>query len=205
VDYEAEQARIRAFLATAFAAAEEIVRLAWPDSPQLLDDLHFRASSQAQFAHMYRDLFVPRWQIEDLGEYDWDAVDVNPWSYLQDCLGIRGLTIVVKEGASAADVRRQLRGSAILSDTERSLIPELASVARGSEFLHELAAKQASVSDHTLVQLCENWSDDTVVSSLRIPLNSPGHSALNSPPHSRVLAHPSEAAPAADAKRQLIP
>jgi hypothetical protein len=40
---------------------------------------------------------------------------------------------------------------------------------------------------------------------LRIPLNSPGHSALNSPPCSRVLAHPSEAAPAADAKRQFIP
>ena len=40
---------------------------------------------------------------------------------------------------------------------------------------------------------------------VRIPSNSPGHSALNSPPHSRVLAHPSEAAPAADAKRQFIP
>jgi hypothetical protein len=41
--------------------------------------------------------------------------------------------------------------------------------------------------------------------ALRIPLNSPGHSALNSPRQSTVLAHPSEAAPAADAKRQLIP
>lgn len=45
----------------------------------------------------------------------------------------------------------------------------------------------------------------TAVVRLRIPLNSPGHSALNSPPCSRVLAHPSEAAPAADAKRQFIP
>jgi hypothetical protein len=54
-------------------------------------------------------------------------------------------------------------------------------------------------------KLLEVRADVLAGAYVRIPLNSPGHSAVNSPPCSRVLAHPSEAAPAADAKRQFIP
>jgi hypothetical protein len=60
--------------------------------------------------------------------------------------------------------------------------------------------RQSHADSHGSSSRRPQWRD-----RLRIPLNSPGHSALNSPPCSRVLAHPSEAAPAADAKRQFIP
>ena len=157
--------RVELAFSQSVEAAEQVARIAWPDVPGLLEDLHARTFTEAEFASQHRDWFMSRWPIDDLDEWDWSAMDPNPWSNLQDCLGIRGLMIVVEQGARAEEVRRQLSASAMRCATE-SQNPELASVDDGREFLHELAALQEATSEVVVVQLYERLDENTVISCL---------------------------------------
>jgi hypothetical protein len=160
-----DEARIELAFRQSVEAAEEMARIAWPDVPGLREDLRARTFTEADFAAQHRDWFMSRWPIEDLDEWDWNAIDPNPWSNLQDCLGIRGLMIVVEEGASAEEVRRQLSASAMSCATELQN-PKLASIGDGREFLHELATLQEVNSEVILVEFCEYCNEGTVVSCL---------------------------------------
>jgi len=164
-----EEARIELAFRRSVEAAEQVARIAWPDVPGLLEDLHTRTFTQAEWASQHSDWFKARWQLEedleDLNNYQWDAEDFNPWSNLQDCLGVRGLMIVVEQGASAKVIRRQLSASAMSCATELQDL-ESASIDDGRQFLHALAALQEANSEVVLVQLCEKWDENTVVSCL---------------------------------------
>ena len=98
----------------------------------------------------------------------------------------------ISSGAYSAAECRPLLGSWVRSGTNHWI-------------RNTLRAATGSLLHDPFVRALNKQGVRVLSAYVRIPLNSPGHSALNSLPCSRVLAHPSEAASAADAKRQLIP
>ena len=162
--YERQQEDIDKRLLGHFNAAERFARLVAPDDDILIGELwsHFRSSSA--FAAKYPDWFLTRWHFESL-DVDWYGIDFNPWSYLQDCLGVRGMLAIIPWDSSPSHAFDLL--SAIAPDLKKSFGPP--SELTLPEFLRS-SAHQMEATDLALVQLVDNWSEEIVLTVVAVAL-----------------------------------
>jgi hypothetical protein len=158
-DYDDQYRRIAELMDRALQAAESAATLGWPGDSTLVDELHLRWESPAAFAAAHPDWFTTRWQVDDLDGWDWDAQDTNPWSYLQDCLGIRGLIVVVQPTDSAEAIVERLKLSNV--DKEGQLawltVADQEAGLAGKDFLAALARRVSDRTDRALVHLVDHW------------------------------------------------
>jgi hypothetical protein len=153
-----------------FAAAEAFARRLAPDDPGVVEDLWLHWESPAPFAAKHPEWYLSRWKLDLRREaVDWSAQDANVWSYLQDCLGVRGLTAIVPPDATPSELMAALdRSSAPLPDTQHRwtwVSPDLAAL--GTEaFLAEASRQVRASAGRVLVQLLDSWSDDRVLTTL---------------------------------------
>ena len=170
MDYSKQRADIDARLGLALQAAESFAMRAWPREPELVEELRAHWAAPREFAAQHEEWFRERWGVGQGSEFDWDARDLNPWSFLQDSLGIRGLAIVVKPFGSA----NEILGALIAADVGmESIGPALfeggKDLQSGREvYLHALAERFRHITDRILVQLCDEWSDDPMVATVAV-------------------------------------
>jgi hypothetical protein len=153
-----------------FAAAEAFARLVTPDDLTIVDDLWSHWDTPAQFAAKHPDWYVTRWRrdVSDPG-YDWYGQDVNPWSHLQDCLGVRGLLVVAHPNVKPGEVMATLDASRVtLPDPSLRwtwVTPQR--LALGLDlFLIEASHQIRSAIGRVLVRMRDNWSDDYVLTTV---------------------------------------
>jgi hypothetical protein len=140
-----------------FNAAEQFARLVAPGDDILIGELwsHFRSSSA--FAAKYPDWFLTRWHFESI-DIDWYGIDFNPWSYLQDCLGVRNRLAVVPWDSSP---ERALELVCAIAPALKSSFRPTSDLTL-PDFLRT-AGLYLEKSGSTLVQLVDNWSDEIVL------------------------------------------
>jgi hypothetical protein len=153
-----------------FAAAEAFARIVVPDDSSVVDDLWSHWGTPARFAAKHPDWYLKRWHLDVNGpDLDWWARDVNPWSHLQDCLGVRGLLVVVRPDSKPAEVMAALDASKVfLPDPSLRwgwTNPEILGLGIDA-FLTELARHIRSATDRVVARMCDAWSDDYVLTTL---------------------------------------
>ena len=153
-----------------FAAAEAFARLVAPDDSSVVDDLWSHWDSPARFAAKHPDWYLTRWHLDVADpDLDWRAQDVNPWSHLQDCLGVRGLVVVVRPDSKPTEVIAALDASRVpLPDPSLRWgwrTPEILALDLNA-FLTEAAGHIRSTTDRALVRMCDAWSDDYVLATV---------------------------------------
>lgn len=153
-----------------FGAAEAFARLVEPDDSAIVADLWSHWDTPARFAAKRLDWYVTRWRLDVSDpDYDWYGQDVNPWSHLQDCLGVRGLLVVVRPDAKPAAIMTALDASRVaLPDPSLRwawVTPQI--LALGIDlFLIEAARQIRSAIGQALVRMRDNWSDDYVLTTV---------------------------------------
>jgi len=157
-------------LARSFAAAEAFARLVAPDEPGRVEDLWLHRSSPAPFAATYPGWYLRRWKLDLRSTpVDWDAPDVNVWSDLQDCLGVRGLVAVVSPTATPPEIMAALDRSRVpLPDAAQRWAWVTAETLRlgAQDVLAAAAGHVQQMTGRRLVRLCDFWSADDVVTTL---------------------------------------
>src|ERR1041385_5604109 len=96
----------------AYTAAANFAQVLAPYDAAIVDDVWLQWKSPAQFAALHPDWYTARWHLDISDrDVDWSAQDPDPWSYLQDAPGVRGLTVVLPPTATPADVVQALDAS----------------------------------------------------------------------------------------------
>jgi hypothetical protein len=157
-------------LARNLDAAKEFVRLIRPGDDSILSDLDMRWTRPGEFAAKYPDWFIVRWGMDDpLGDdIDWDAEDKNAWSYVQDCLGVRRLLLVLGADAGAADLLGALDGAKVNRGEGFNWSGSLDenAILRGRSLLEAVASGLRGATELRLVQLMDYWSEDLVITTV---------------------------------------
>jgi hypothetical protein len=161
-----QQAVVENRLVLALKAAEVAATLGWPEIPCLVEDLHMRWCSPAEFGALHGTWLARRWGFEVGDCVDWGAQDQNPWSCLIECLGVHGCAFVVAEDAQLPEIEHELVDSQLtIRDGDWSEWDPGDGLA-GKAALQAIAARSGSGGDRMLVQLVDNWSNGIVVSEI---------------------------------------
>jgi hypothetical protein len=154
----------------ALAAAEAFGRRLAPEHPDLIEDLWLHRETPAPFAAKYPDWYLKRWRLDvHSQDLDWYAQDVNPWSHLQDCLGVRGLVAVVRGGATPAEIMASLGASEVVLPDEPARWSWVSADVFGLDaeaFLAEASRHIRAMTHRVLVQLRDFWASDYVLTTV---------------------------------------
>lgn len=168
--YEQQAGRVAEWKARLVAAALAAARVGWPGDSSLPADLQAHADAPGDWSRLHWDWVGMRWGLDDCAELDWDTVDFNPWSYLQDCLGIRGLAAVVNKEDPPVVVANALRKSSFGPTTDGPIHEVLAEHEPGQPamcFLKQLPAWLQTQEGLQLVRLIDTWSESELVACVR--------------------------------------
>jgi hypothetical protein len=153
-----------------FKTAEAFGRHLAPDDASLVKDLWLHWKSPEPFAVKHRDWYLKRWRTDiDKEHLDWYAQDINPWSHLQDCLGVRGLVAVLPSHATPNEIMAALDASRVrLPDPPARwswTTPEILAL-DSEKFLAEASRRIQAMTGRALVRMCDFWSSDYVLTTL---------------------------------------
>ncbi len=168
--YERRSEEARQGLRLRFEAADKCGALIAPKEPSIHEDLWSHWSTPASFALKYPEWYQAQWGVTPGADFEWDAIDQYPWSYLQACLGFAGYATMVQATATPAAVAEALRTLRPLPGLGGTLsrLESLPAHESAADALHEAALVADGDSDLILVQLREaTWDGGYVVSAVR--------------------------------------
>jgi hypothetical protein len=168
--YERRSEEAQQRLRLRFEAADKCGVLIAPNEPSIHENLWSHWSTPAHFALKYPEWYQAQWGISPGADFEWDAIDQYPWSYLQACLGFAGYATMVQATATPAEVAKALRTLRPLAGLGGTLscLESLPPQALAADAIHEAALVAGGNADHILVQLREaTWDGGYVVSAVR--------------------------------------